>query len=153
MHKNIISYKIDKGNNSVPKSSKKKFFTVPYVSSISESFLPIAKKFSFEIAHSVPNTLKRFIIRGKDKIDFMSQNEVVYKIGCLDCDAIQVGQTMRQLGTRIKLHVADINKKNDFLSVISNHRLERNHEMKWNEIKILDTESSYSKRLELKIRD
>jgi len=43
--------------------------------------------------------------------------------------------------------MSDVNKKNGFLSVISNHRLERNHEMNWNEIRILDTESSYSKRL------
>jgi len=39
----------------------------------------------------------------------MSQSEIVYKIGCLDCDATYVGQTKRQLGTRIKEHVADIN--------------------------------------------
>jgi len=57
--------------------------------------VPITKKFGFEIAYSVPNILKRFIIRGKDKIDVMSQNEVVYKICCLDCDATYVGQTNR----------------------------------------------------------
>jgi len=33
------------------------------------------------------------------------------------------------------------------LSVISNHRLETNHEMNWNDIKIVDNEPSYSKRL------
>jgi len=32
-------------------------------------------------------------------------------------------------------------------SVISNHRLENNHEFNWSETRILDRESSYVKRL------
>jgi len=49
------------------------------------------------------------------------------------------------LGTTINEHVADINKKNGSLSVISNHKLEGTHEI--NETKILDIKSSYNKRL------
>jgi len=33
------------------------------------------------------------------------------------------------------------------LSVITNHRLESNHEMQWNEVLIVDNELSYRKRL------
>jgi len=42
--------------------------------------VPIANKFGFVMAYSIPNTLKRFIKSGKDKIEIMSQGEVVYKI-------------------------------------------------------------------------
>jgi len=103
------------------------------------------------MAYSVPNTLNRFISRGKDKIKFMSQSECVYKIVCSDCDASYVEQTKRQLAIRIKEHKGDINKKNDSLSVISNHRLEKNHEFDWSETRILDRESSYNKRLVLEM--
>jgi len=48
---------------------------------------------------------------------------------------------------RLHKHVIDINKKCRSQSVISNHRLENNHDMNWNDIKIVDNESSYSKRL------
>jgi len=41
----------------------------------------------------------------------------------------------------------DINKRSGSPSVISIHRLELNHEINWNEIKILDCEPSYNKRL------
>jgi len=95
----------------------------------------------------VPSTLNKFIKRGKDKIEFMSQSECVYKISCANCDASYVGQTKRQLATRIKEHKGDINKKSGSFSVISNHRLESGHEFNWSETRILDRESSYAKRL------
>jgi len=99
------------------------------------------------MAYTVPNTLNRFIKRGKDQIDFMAQSDCVYKIVCGDCDASYVGQTKRQLATRIKEHKGDYNKKIGTLSVISNHRLKNNHEFNWGETRILDKELSYTKRL------
>jgi len=57
-----------------------------------------------------------------------------------------VGQTKRQFKTRLKEHMLDINKKNGVLSVVSNHRIEHNHDMNWDEATILDRESSYIKR-------
>jgi len=50
----------------------------------------LQKKFGFDIAYSIPNTLQRFIKRGKDKIDTMSKCDVVYKINCHDCNAFYV---------------------------------------------------------------
>jgi len=79
------------------------------VKSISESFLPITKKFGFDVSYSVSNTLNKFIKRDKDKIDPMSQTDCVYKIDCSDCEMTYVGQTKRKLGTRIREHKADIN--------------------------------------------
>jgi len=46
------------------------------------------------MTYSVPNTLKKFIKQGKDKIGNVSQCDVVYKITCQDC-ASYVGQTKR----------------------------------------------------------
>jgi len=41
-----------------------------------------------------------------------------------------------------------INKKSGSLSVISNHRLENDYEMNWNDVKIVNNEPySYSKRV------
>jgi len=55
---------------------------------------------------------------------------VIYKISCKNCDISYVGQTKRQLKTR--LHVSDINKKSKSPSMISNQRIEENHNFKWN---------------------
>ena len=124
---------------------KDKYFTIPYVKSISESFLPISSIFHCKLAFSIPNTLKSFIKRGKDKLDFLSNQNVVYKISC-DCEASYVGQTKRKLSTRLREHISDIRKNTGSLTVITDHRINCNH-FKWNDVKILDCESSYNKRL------
>jgi len=71
----------------------------------------------------------------------------MYKISCQDCEATYVGQTKRQLKTRIQEHSVDIKKKNGPPSVISNHRINDNHNFNWTDIKILDHERNYNKRL------
>jgi len=144
---NRFATKINMNNDKLIIEYKKNFFTIPYIKSISETFLPIARKYRFDIAYTIPNTLSRYIIRGKDKIDSMSQNDCVYKISCSNCDTCYVGQTKRRLETRLKEHKSDIKKKNGMLSVVSNHRLECNHEMNWSGVAILDKESSYVKRI------
>jgi len=142
-----------KGNNSnkedkkLTSSAKNEYFTIPYVNSVSESFLPVCERFGFRIAYSIHNTLRKFIKRGKDALDLWSHRDVVYKISCNDCEATYIGQTKRQLGTRIQEHIKDINKKSGILSVISDHRLDCDHEMNWNGVEIVDTEPSYGKRL------
>jgi len=61
--------------------------------------------------------------------------------------SVFVDQIKRLLKTRIKEHTTDINKKNGTLSVISNHRLEQKHKFNWEDIKILDIEPSYKKKI------
>ncbi|EZA48222.1 hypothetical protein X777_14228 [Ooceraea biroi] len=60
----------------------------------------------------------------------MSHSNVVYKISCCDCDGSYVGQTKRQLHTKINEHRKDINKKTGIPSVISTHKIETGHDFK-----------------------
>jgi len=76
----------------------------------------------------------------------MFHSHVVYKISCKNYDATYVGQTKRQLRTRILEHQKDIKKKTGTHSVISHHRIE-NHNFNWEDITILDNEKNYNKRL------
>lgn len=71
----------------------------------------------------------------------------MYKVSCHDCDSSYVGQTKRKLNTRIKEHRADIKKRSGSPSVISQHRVEYGHDFEWDNIKILDREIGYNKRL------
>ncbi|KYN08181.1 hypothetical protein ALC62_00836 [Cyphomyrmex costatus] len=103
--------------------------------------------FHCKLAYSIPNTLKGFIRRGKDKLDLLSNQNVVYKISCDDCEASYVGQTKKKLCTRINEHISDINKRTGSPSVITDHCINYDHNINWNDIKILDSEPSYNKRL------
>ena len=127
----------DKDNN---------YFVVPYVRNISDRFFPIANSLGLKTAFSVDHSLKSFIKVVKDPLDKMTLCNVVYKLKCQDCSATYVGQTKRQLRTRINEHRKDI-KKTYGVSVISNHRIECEHDFEWDDVEICDIETSYSKRL------
>ncbi|KYN20260.1 hypothetical protein ALC57_07164, partial [Trachymyrmex cornetzi] len=124
-----------------------KYFTIPYVRSISESFLPISSVFHCKLAFTIPNTLRGLIRRGKDRLNFLSNQNVVYKISCENCDASYVGQTKRKLSTRLKEHQSDIRKNTGSPSVITDHRITFDHNFQWDSVRILDNEPSYGKRL------
>jgi len=92
------------------------------------------------------NKLSRLIKAQKDSPDSSKMN-VVYKINCKDCDASYVGQTGRQLKTRISEHKNHINRNTSALSVITKHRLHKNHDFDWEGVEILDVERNFNKRI------
>jgi len=55
--------------------------------------------------------------------------------------------TKRKLNTRVSEHKNDINKRTGKHSVITEHRLEKNHEFDWDNPEILDREKYYCRRL------
>jgi len=82
----------------------------------------------------------------KDYTEHSQKNNVVYKINCKNC-ASYVGQTKRQIKTRIKEHYNNIKTNKSKHSVIKEHIINFDHNFDWDNIKILDTESNYNKRL------
>ncbi|KYN50362.1 hypothetical protein ALC62_15472, partial [Cyphomyrmex costatus] len=99
-----------------------------------------------KLAYTILNNFKKLIKRGKDHLE-PSHNQNVYKISCEDCNVSYVGQTKRQLKTRLHEYASDINKKAKSSSAITNHRIENNYNFNWENVKILDIEPSYNKRL------
>jgi len=123
------------------------FIRVPFINSATRSFINIARKNNLNTIFTINNKLTNFIKTGKDNIERMKHSGVVYKISCNNCDATYVGQTKRQLNTRVKEHKLDIKKTTGPPSVISQHRLTNNHDFKWDDIDILDKERKYHNRL------
>ena len=99
------------------------------------------------IGYRVLNKLSGFIKRHKDETTVDSSNNVVYKICCKDCDASYVGQTKRQLKTRLNEHIKNSSLNTLKHTVITEHTLEYNHTFDWQNKKILDFETNYYKRL------
>ena len=62
-------------------------------------------------------------------------------------DASYVGQTGRQLKTRIAEHRKHINWNTTIRSVITEHKMQTPHDFHWDNIKVLDKEPCYNKRL------
>jgi len=124
------------------------YFTIPYVSCIFEKFTQFFKTITFgKLAFSCYNKLNKFIRVHKDALSLSSRSNVVYRINCLDCDASYVGQTKRTLNTRIMEHKNHIRRNSIQHSVITDHKRKSGHEFDWDNVKILDSESNYNKRL------
>jgi len=99
------------------------------------------------IGYRILNKLTGFIKRHKDKNSFENNSNVVYKISCNNCNASYVGQTKRKVKTRINEHIKNIKVDESKHSVITKHILEFNYTFDWQNVKIMDFETNYYKRL------
>jgi len=137
----------NKNNKKKDKNNTKYYIKVPFIKNVTPKILSISNKHNFNTIFTMNNKLSNIIKTGKDKIEKWKGSNVVYKINCEDCDASYVGQTKRQLQTRINEHRMDINKRSGNHSVISLHQLTNNHKFDWNNVRILDREQSYYNRI------
>lgn len=108
---------------------------------MSEQFKNIAKKINARIAYTGLNKMNNFIKVQKDPLKNQNKSNVVYKIDCKSCNASYVRQTGRQLQTRIKKHHSHIRRNTANRSVITEHRLEFDHDFKWEEVLVSNKES------------
>lgn len=122
------------------------FFVFPYINITSNRFKFLIKKYHFSMAHTIHNKLNCFIKRHKDALDKFSQNDIVYKISCGDCNATYVGHSKRQLKTRVEEHRSSV-RRGCSKSVIFDHCSSHNHNFDWDGVEICDIEHSYKKRL------
>jgi len=151
--RNRIKYHIYKQNNN--KENKEdndidytKTCAILYVKEFSNRIASLLSNSGVKTTYKCNNKLNNIIKPNKDPLPYMQNSNVVYKITCSDCQASYIGQTKRQLGTRIKEHKQKINnKKTDSLAVITEHIFNTNHKIDWDNTKILDRETNYNKRL------
>ena len=71
---------------------------------------------------------------------------MVYKIECVDCNSVYIGQTKCYLETRLKEHRNNVKKDSSSHSVVSLHRTSNDHEFRWDSPKILHQEKHTKKR-------
>jgi len=142
-NKKILTQDNKNENN---KENNKKITVFPYIKQLSERVASTIDGSQYIIGYRILNNLGKFIRVHKDTNQFLNNNNVVYKIFCNDCNASYVGQTKRQLNTRMKEHCYNINSTLANPSVIKLHTLEYSHSFDFNNVRILDTEPNYFKR-------
>ncbi|KAM0729416.1 hypothetical protein ACS0PU_004770 [Formica fusca] len=140
----INNLKYEKMNTNTEVQPRTVYFTIP---SIPERFIDIIKDFDVKLSYFSLNKLHKYIKTHKDITPKSLCKNVVYRINCLDCDASYVGQTRRQLTKRISEHRNHINRNTTVHSVVTDHRINFNHNFNWEEVEILDSEPFLQKRL------
>ena len=72
---------------------------------------------------------------------------MVYEVPCKDCDFVYVGQTKRDLNSRLKEHQRAIKQQQPENSALCEYVILFDHLIDWVNSRILKTESNFSKRL------
>jgi len=146
--KKLINNKTKKQTDIQNNEEVKKWFVIPFIPNVTEKFKNIANFLQSKLAVFSLHKLGRVIRAQKDTLPVGHNKNVVYKLSCKHCNMVYIGQTKRRLKTRIEEHRKDITKKTTSnLSVISEHKLEFNHDFDWNNPSILDREGKYYRRL------
>ena len=141
-----------KTKNSTPDTQQKniekrnKLMVIPYYQHITPTINNCLRKLNVDVINKTTKKLDSFITLGKDKLDKLDRSNVVYKINCQDCDSNYIGQSYRKLSFRLSEHRGYV-RKNCEKSVLARHAINSGHTIDFDNIKILDNEKIYSKRL------
>jgi len=138
--KNGISKNVGNRDNNFNRT-----LVIPFMREVSSDIKRSVKNL-VDVIYTVPKKLNTIIKKGKDKLNVNQNTEVVYKINCKDCDQAYIGQTKRHIETRIKEHRSNIRNAYGNQSVVTNHRLQFNHDFEWDRPEILHKEKNRKKR-------
>ena len=113
--------------------------TILYIKGISGNISRILQTFIIRVAHKPITTLRQLLTCVKDKDEPRNRQGAVYKINCSDCHASYIGETGRNLTTRLTEHKRATRK---------HHRL-TNHTIDWDSAQCLTYNTNYFQRLTL----
>ena len=162
----------DKANNTdaTKAESKKKKKTenkskgmvvIPYVNGLTERLQRIFKKHQVNTAVKPHRTLRQILVHPKDKRESTKTGNCIYEIPCQNCDHSYIGETARLFEKRLGEHKAAVKKVEEkkftrserkaseaeqTKSAISDHVGRQNHEIDWDNHKILGREHNKKAR-------
>ena len=105
----------------------------------------IFRKHNTRVALKPERTLRNVLVKPKDKTPQDQQCGSIYKISCADCDAFYIGESGRQLSTRISEHKKSV-RLEGISSAVGEHQMDTGHDIAWQETEVLGVESKTYKR-------
>ena len=91
---------------------------------------------------------RRLLTNVKDKDKPEDRQESVYKIKCCDCKASYIGETGRNLSTRLTEHKR-ATRNGDVNNHIAEHHLQTKHQIDWDSATCITYSTDYYQRLTL----
>ena len=124
----------------------KGWVTLPYVSGTSERLARVLTAFGVKVAQKPVKKLRDMLVHPKDPLDKMKKQGTVYQLECADCGARYVGETGRDLATRIQEHKRAVRLLQPEKSAVAEHVLSTHHEIKWTEVVVVSQEKTWRQR-------
>ena len=111
--------------------------TIPYIKGTSETIPRILQPYNIRVAHKPTTTLRHLLTNVKDRDEPNNRQGAVYKIKCSDCQASYIGETGRNLNTRLTEHErATRNGDANNYHIAVHHQL-TNHNIDWDSAQCL----------------
>ena len=105
---------------------------------VSRNISRILQPFNIRVAHKPITTLRQLLTNIKDKYEPRNRQGAVYKINCSDFHASYMGETGRNLTTRLTEH-----RKGDANNHIAEHHRFTNHTFDWESAQRLPHSTNY----------
>ncbi|XP_073231504.1 uncharacterized protein [Porites lutea] len=122
--------------------------TIPYIKGTSETISRILQPYNIRVAHKPTTTLRHLLTNVKDRDEPNNRQGTVYKIKCSDCEASYIGETGRNLNTRLTEHKR-ATRNGDVNNHIAVHHQLTNHNIDWDSAQCLTYSTNYFQRLTL----
>ena len=109
----------------VEREPYKPMLCLPYHSNF-QHVLPLMGKLGIRVVFRFPISLKSMLIKNSPR----DENNIVYRIGCLDCNLFYLGQTSKGITARCKNHKYHVSRGNTN-NALAVHWLETSHAIDW----------------------
>jgi len=141
------AFKIPPKKNKEPtepsESTSKKFpVKLPYIKGASEAVQRVFKNHGIPSFHKPFNTIRNLLVRPKDKNDPKKTCGIIYNISCPSCKETYIGETGRNLETRLKEHLDPKSSQ----SAVQIHTQSTGHLFNQDSAKIIGREDSKHRR-------
>lgn len=152
---NKTSSSTKKRNNTTDK--KKGQVVIPYIKGLSERIARTLRTHGVTTAFKPHKTIRRLLVHPKDKMKCNDVCGCVYQINCANCEHVYIGETARKFGTRLGEHRSDVDTNSPqgvstrtsrfsssgtiHKSAITDHVVDNNHVIDWDNSKIVCKES------------
>ena len=108
----------------------------PYIHGVTEPIKRILCSHNVKVAQKPFLTLNHIFAKPKDPVPKEQKSDAIYSIPCNDCNQEYIGQTKRQFGTRLKENQKAVSLSKKDNSALSEHRLQINHTIAWDNSKL-----------------
>jgi predicted GIY-YIG superfamily endonuclease len=115
---------------------------LPYIQGLSENIQRLFTTHNIPSFHKPFNTLRSLLVKPKDATPKGNQCGLIYHIKCSDCHHNYIGETGRNMETRLKEHTS----RKGTVSAIKDYLTETGHSCTMNEVSILDREENWYRR-------
>ncbi|BHF60453.1 hypothetical protein SprV_0100341800 [Sparganum proliferum] len=134
--RNFVNRCIRKRDKRPNRTDTKSCRALPYVKNVSEAVGRLLPPLGVGVAHRPEATIRRQLMKPKDPLPRQETSGVVYRIWCSCGESNYVGETGRQLRTRMAEHAAAV-RRNDASSQVAAHSTRPDHTFKFDEAEIL----------------